>query len=210
MVAPTWRSAEISAEPEPLRSGERADRAAFIVCGMASPRPSPKKVSQAAANPVPLAVLVVAPTPRVTAMIAKPMVTSGFALASGGRTEPSAALRGEANRVLQIIPTTSPPIIGSSRSPLPMAFAPCTPGSTAASHRRCRTVANETSVASVVPQVKPADRNSRARSAAGRPDGPHGAGQPALPGHEHAEDRGPGNDGGQRRAVASSRPGRPG
>ena len=31
MVAPTWRMAEIRAEPEPLRSADRADSAAFIV-----------------------------------------------------------------------------------------------------------------------------------------------------------------------------------
>src|SRR6516165_2960733 len=99
MVAPTCRMAEIRAEPEPLRSADRADRAAFIVCGMASPRPRPKQASQAAANPVPLAILVVAPAARVTAMTVKPIVAKAFAPASGARTEPSKPLRGEASRV---------------------------------------------------------------------------------------------------------------
>src|ERR1700683_5191429 len=103
MVAPTWRIAEISAEPEPLRSADRADSAAFIACGMASPRPRPNTANHAAANPVPLLAVVVAPTPRVTAMSVKPIVTSAFAPASGGRAGPSPALRGEASRVLATI-----------------------------------------------------------------------------------------------------------
>src|SRR6202021_2403931 len=53
MVAPTWRSAEISADPEPLRSADRADSAAFMVCGMASPTPSPNAPSPAPPSPVP-------------------------------------------------------------------------------------------------------------------------------------------------------------
>ncbi len=87
-------------------------------------------------------------------------MTSGFALASGARTEPSAALRGEASRVLPIMPTTIPPIIGSSRRPLPMAFAPCTSWKYCGMAKKMPNIANETSVASVVPQVKLADRNS--------------------------------------------------
>src|SRR5579872_251693 len=125
MVAPTWRSAEINAEPEPLRSADSADNAAFMVCGMASPTPSPNAASHAAANPVPLPALVVAPNASATVMIANPAVTSPFTLASGPRSSP-APRRGVARRVPPIIPTTSPPIIGSSRSPLPIAFAPCT------------------------------------------------------------------------------------
>ena len=58
MVAPTWRIAEIRAEPEPLRSADRADSAAFIVCGIASPRPSPKMANHAAVNQVPLPTVV--------------------------------------------------------------------------------------------------------------------------------------------------------
>ena len=83
MVAPTWRIAEISAEPEPLRSADSADSAAFIACGIASPSPRPNAASHAAANPVPLPVLVVAPNASATAMIVKPIVTRAFASASG-------------------------------------------------------------------------------------------------------------------------------
>src|SRR5271163_3781239 len=124
MVAPTWRRAEISAEPEPLRSADRADRAAFIVCGIARPRPRPNRANQAAANPVPLLVLVMAPTARVAAMRVNPIVTSPFTLASGARgaaipaipavpvvpgsapAPGAAARRGDASRVLLIMPTT--------------------------------------------------------------------------------------------------------
>ncbi len=92
MVAPTCRIVEIRAEPEPLRSADRADSAAFIACGMASPRPRPNTANQAAANPVPLLIVVVAPIPRVQAMSANPTVTSPFTLARGALTVPSAAL----------------------------------------------------------------------------------------------------------------------
>ena len=63
--------------------------------------------------------------------------------------------------MLPIIPTTRPPISGSSRSPLPRAFAPCTSWKYCGIAKKMPNIANETSVASVVPQVKPADRNSR-------------------------------------------------
>ena len=66
IVAPTCRIAEIRAEPEPLRSADKADSAAFIACGIASPRPSPNMANHAAANPVPLLTLVVAPNASVT------------------------------------------------------------------------------------------------------------------------------------------------
>ena len=198
MVAPTWRSAEISAEPEPLRSADRADSAAFMVCGMASPSPSPNAASHAAANPVPLPVLVVAPNASAAAMIVNPTVTSPFTLASGARTWPP-DLPGAASRVLLIIPTTRPPIRGSSRSPLPIAFAPCTSWKYCGIAKKMPNIANETSVASVVPQVNPADRNSPS-SISGRTDS--GApGQPALPGHEAGQHRDPRHDGGQRRGV---------
>ena len=147
MVAPTCRIAEIRAEPEPLRSADRADSAAFIVCGMASPRPRPNTANQAAANPVPLLTVVVAPNPSVIAMIAKPTVTSPFTLASGALAVPSAACRGEASRVLPIMPITMPPIIGSSRSPLPIAFAPRTSWKYCGIAKKMPNIANETSVA---------------------------------------------------------------
>ena len=59
------------------------------------------------------------------------------------------------------MPTTRPPIIGSSRSPLPRAFAPCTSWKYCGIAKKMPNIANEVSVASVVPQVNPADRNSR-------------------------------------------------
>ncbi len=160
MVAPTWRSAEIRAEPEPLRSADSADSAAFIACGMASPRPSPKTANHAAANPVPLLAVVVAPTPRATAMSVKPAVASDFAPASGGRSAPSPVLRGEASRVPPIIPMTMPPIIGSSRSPLPMASTPRTSWKYCGIAKKMPNIANDTIVDKMVPQVKLAERNS--------------------------------------------------
>ena len=71
--------------------------------------------------------------------------------------------------MLPIIPTTRPPISGSSRSPLPRAFAPCTSWKYCGIAKKMPNIANETSVASVVPQVKPADRNSPS-SISGRTD----------------------------------------
>src|ERR1700722_8311394 len=99
MVAPTWRIAETSPGPEPLRPGDSADRAAFIVCGMASPSPSPNAASHAAVNPVPLETVVVAPAGSAIAMIVNPLVTRTFALARGRPP----ACRGDASPVLEIM-----------------------------------------------------------------------------------------------------------
>ncbi len=168
MVAPAWRSAEIRAEPEPLRSADSADRAAFIVCGMARPSPRPNTANQAAANPVPLVMLVVAPTASVAAIRVNPTVTSVFTLASGARAPaPSAPWRGEAIRVPPIMPMTMPPIMGSSRSPLPRAFTPRTSWKYCGIANKMPNIANDTRVASAVPQVNPAMRNSRS-STSGR------------------------------------------
>ena len=71
--------------------------------------------------------------------------------------------------MLPIIPTTRPPIRGSSRSPLPIAFAPCTSWKYCGIAKKMPNIANETSVASVVPQVNRADRNSPS-SISGRTD----------------------------------------
>ena len=60
-----------------------------------------------------------------------------------------------------IMPITMPPIIGSSRSPLPIAFTPRTSWKYCGIAKKRPNIANETSVASTVPQVKPADRNNR-------------------------------------------------
>src|SRR5262249_6931454 len=86
------RIAEIRAEPAPLPSADRAPMAAFMACGMASPRPRPNTANQAAANPVPLLTTVVAPTASAAAMIVNPTVTSAFALTIRSRT-PSGARR---------------------------------------------------------------------------------------------------------------------
>ena len=74
---------------------------------------------------------------------------------------PSAACRGEASRVLPIMPITMPPIIGSSRSPLPIASVPRTSWKYCGIAKKMPNIANETSVDKMVPQVKPADRNNR-------------------------------------------------
>ena len=60
-----------------------------------------------------------------------------------------------------IMPITMPPIIGSSRSPLPIAFTPRTSWKYCGIAKKMPNSANETSVDSTVPQVKPADRNNR-------------------------------------------------
>ena len=184
---------------------------------MASPRPSPNTANQAAANPVPLLTVVVAPTPRATAMIANPTVTRPFALASGALAVPSAACRGEASRVLPIMPITMPPIIGSSRSPLPIASTPRTSWKYCGIAKKMPNIANETSVDRMVPQVKPADRNNRS-STSGRIR-PRGSDPPdparSRPVSQRsqatntASSDGPRRDGGQRRRRRSSRPGPP-
>ena len=66
-----------------------------------------------------------------------------------------------------------PPIIGSSRSPLPIAFTPRTSWKYSGIAKKMPNIANETSVASTVPQVKPADRNNRS-SISGRIAPPRG------------------------------------
>ncbi len=66
-----------------------------------------------------------------------------------------------ASTVLPIMPITMPPIIGSSRSPLPIAFTPRTSWKYCGIAKKMPNIANETSVDKMVPQVKPADRNNR-------------------------------------------------
>src|SRR5260370_6057079 len=52
IVPPTWRIAVISAEPDPLRAGERAPIAALSAVGIATPRPNPVTANQMAAKAV--------------------------------------------------------------------------------------------------------------------------------------------------------------
>src|ERR1035437_9336033 len=88
MVAPTWRIAEMRAEPAPLPCAEGAPSAAFMAAVMANPSPSPAAANQDAAKTVPLRVLVVAPTASATAITAKPTVTRA-------RTPTPGAARGD-------------------------------------------------------------------------------------------------------------------
>ena len=195
MVAPTWRIAVISAEPDPLRSADSAPRAAFIAGGIASPSPSPATREPGRRRTrCHCRCLVKAPSTSPTAMTANPTVTRSFTPTSGGRTEPSAALRGVASRVPPIMPTTMPPIIGSSRTPAPSASRPRTSWKYCGIAKKIPNIANETSVARIVPQVKPADRNTPARSAGGQTRWPAAAGERTLPGHERGEQHDPGGD----------------
>ena len=57
--------------------------------------------------------------------------------------------------MLPIMPITMPPIIGSSRSPLPIAFTPRTSWKYCGIAKKMPNIANETSVDKMVPQVKP-------------------------------------------------------
>src|SRR5262249_47209135 len=83
MVAPTWRIAVMTAEPEPLRSADRALSAAFIAAGMAIPSPRPVTANQVAAYPVLLCTLVSAPIARAAAISPNPDMTKIFALTLG-------------------------------------------------------------------------------------------------------------------------------
>src|SRR5260221_4575736 len=78
IVPPTWRIAVISAEPDPLRPGDRAPIAALSAVGIATPRPNPVTANQMAAKAVLLPTVVPAPTASAAAMIANPTVTRSF------------------------------------------------------------------------------------------------------------------------------------
>src|SRR6516165_8999070 len=82
-AAPTWRKAVISADPAPLRSADRAPRAAFMAEGIARPSPAPATANQAAPKPVPLWTLVEAPVARAAAITANPVATRALALTRG-------------------------------------------------------------------------------------------------------------------------------
>ncbi len=51
IAPPVCRSADMTAEPIPLRSADSGLIAALIAVGMAKPRPKPKTVNQTATNP---------------------------------------------------------------------------------------------------------------------------------------------------------------
>ena len=75
------------------------------------------------------------------------------------------------------MPMTMPPTSGSSRSPLPRAFTPRTSWKYCGIAKKMPNIANETSVASVVPQVNPADRNSPSSISGRTPSAPRAVSQ---------------------------------
>jgi hypothetical protein len=58
------------------------------------------------------------------------------------------------------MPISMPPIRGSVRSPLPSALVPCTAWKYCGIANRMPNIANDTSVARIVPQANPRERNS--------------------------------------------------
>ena len=128
--------------------------------GMATPRPRPLSANHAAAKPVPLPTVVKAPTTRPTAITANPAATMDLAPASGSPGRPAAFRRGLCSRVPPIMPASIPPTSGSIRSPLPSALSPRTSWKYCGMTNKMPNIANDTSVARIVPQVNPADRKS--------------------------------------------------
>ncbi len=102
--------------------------------------------------------LVVAPAPSPAAITANPSATVALAPARRASRSASAA------------PTISPPINGSNRMPAPMASAPRTAWKYCGTVNSNPNIANDTTVARIVPQVKLADLNSD-RSTSGWPAG---------------------------------------
>ena len=72
MTEPTWRMAEIRAEPDPLRSAVSDARVTFIADGITRPKPSPETATQASVNQVELVSVVNAPIASATAMTTVP------------------------------------------------------------------------------------------------------------------------------------------
>ena len=123
--------------------------------------------NQAEAKAVPLVTLVKAPSASPAAITVNPVATMDLAPASGSPGRPAAFRRGLCRRVPPIMPTSMPPISGSIRSPLPKASVPRTSWKYCGIANMMPNIANDTSVARMVPQVNPADRNS-ASSISGR------------------------------------------
>ena len=111
-------------------------------------------------NPVPLLTRVNAPTPSATAITAKPMATIDRAVASGSATCPAGALA----RALQPGPADHADQHaadqGQRASPLPSASVPRTSWKYCGIANKMPNIANDTSVARIVPQANPAERNS--------------------------------------------------
>src|SRR6202034_4806747 len=92
MVAPTWRTADISAPPEALRSAVNAPTAAFIAAGIAIPRPRPVTAIHRAAKPVDEPRPVKAPIASPAAITRKPTVTASLAVTRGSPRPPAGRL----------------------------------------------------------------------------------------------------------------------
>src|SRR5579875_2003526 len=94
IVAPTWRTAEISADPEPLRSPVSGRTAASIADGIATPRPAPVTAIHSAAKAVADPSPVKAPIARPMAITANPAALAVFALTRAVTADPAGLLRG--------------------------------------------------------------------------------------------------------------------
>ena len=123
-------------------------------------------------KPVALVGVVRAPNTRATAMIAKPVAADDLGIRDrpAGSGRPVVLARRSAAAARRPSPTIMPPISDSSRTPLPSEFRPRTSRKYCGITKNTPNRAKEIMVDSVVPQVKPADRNST-RSISGCPPG---------------------------------------
>ena len=123
-----------------------------------SPKPSPVIAVQVAMNAVLLTALVLVPSTRPAARTANP--SAAVSLAVSHLTI----------RVARAAPSTRPPISGSSRRPLPIAFTPRMAWKSCGAANSRPNSAKTPNAARMVPQVNRADRN-RLRSTSGCPPG---------------------------------------
>src|SRR6202167_725758 len=160
ITEPTWRMAEMRAEPEPLRSAVSEARVTFIADGITRPKPSPETATQASVYQVELCSVVKAPIASATAMTRYPAVNTARGPAADLPAIPSEPPRTDCSRVPTTIPTTMPSTIGSSRRPLPSELAPRTSWKYCGSAKNRPNIANDRSVTRIVPQRNPTDWNS--------------------------------------------------
>src|ERR1700733_8991777 len=160
ITEPTWRMAEMRAEPDPLRSAVSDARVTFIADGITRPKPRPETATQASVHQVEFDSVVTAPTPSAAAMTRSPAVITARGPAADLPGVPSEPPRTDCSRVPTIIPTTMPSTIGSSRSPLPSELAPRTSWKYCGSAKNRPNIANDSSVTRIVPHRNPTDWNS--------------------------------------------------
>src|ERR1700733_4741281 len=160
ITEPTWRMAEIRAEPDPLRSAVSEARVTFIADGITRPKPSPETATQTSVNQVELVSVVNAPIASATAMTRYPAVITARGPAADLPAVPSLPPRTDCSRVPITIPTTMPSTIGSSRSPLPSESAPRTFWKYCGSAKNRPNIVNDRSVTRIVPHRNPTDLNS--------------------------------------------------